>query len=555
MADKTVSLELKIDASGAAQSVGDLKKSIVDLKNQALKAGEDSVIGKQFLKQAGEAKDRLSDLNRQVDNFQDAGAKFGAVSKLVGGLAAGFQAAQGAAALFGSSGEDIQKIMLKVQSATALAQGVQGIAGLGESFKDVGKIIKGPIVGAFTALKGAIGATGIGLLVIAAAALYANFDSVKKLLANIIPESVQKAFGVLKDALGGIYDKVKDLVGLGEAVKSNAKGFEVFGGALGKLVQPLEDANKAQDKWNDQHKKTLEYLKALSDAGQVGSVGYYSFLLSNVNDQLNKLVPGTQAYNDALTKQIDLTTQLEAAQGNAYLSKQQREGITNPEVLANDVLPEFPADLKAEVDWEKFKDELLLQQDADFEATKDQREKDADAKKKANRKKEWNDLLKDKDIRKQIAIDGFNILSSLGQIGIKNAEKQARFQKKLAVAQILVDTASGISNAIQSGKGIPFPANVPIIAGAVAMVLANAAKAKSILSKAGDVSVPSLDSGGAVGAGGGAAPGAPELTQPTTNIPQGTGTTIPETKVYVTETDIKRVTNRVNVIESRATFR
>lgn len=154
MADKTVSLEIKIDASGAAQSVGDLKKNIVDLKNQALKAGEDSVIGKQFLKQAGEAKDRLADLNRQVNNFQDAGAKFGAVTRLVGGLASGFQAAQGAAALFGVAGKDIEKVMVKVQSATALAQGIQGIAGLGESFKDVGAIIKGPLQGAFTALNG-----------------------------------------------------------------------------------------------------------------------------------------------------------------------------------------------------------------------------------------------------------------------------------------------------------------------------------------------------------------------------------------------------------------
>ena len=554
MADKTVSLELKINAEGAAQSVGDLKKSIVDLKNQALKAGEDSLIGKQFLKQAGEAKDRLNDLNRQVDNFQDAGAKFGAVTKLVGGLASGFQAAQGAAALFGVAGKDIEKVMLKVQSATALAQGIQGIAGLGESFKDVGAIIKGPLVGAFNVIKGAIGATGIGLLVIAAAALYANFDKVKEVLKNVIPESVQKAFSFLKDTLGSVFEKVKGIIGLKEEVKSNVTIFTVFGGAFGKIKDEVDKSNKSIEESKQKFKELREYLKALSESGQPGSIGYYNFLLGQSNEKLDKLVPGTAAYNAELSRQIELTTQLEAAQANAFLTKQQREGITNPEVLATDALPEFPADLQAEVDWEKFKDELLLQQDKDFEATKDQREKEAEAKRKANRKQRWNDLLKDKEAQVAIATGTISILSSIGQIGIKNAEKQAKFQKKLAVAQILVDTASGISNAIQSGKGIPFPANVPIIAGAVAMVLANAAKAKSILSKAGDVSVPSLDAG-AVGAGGGAVPNAPELNQPTTNIPQGQGTTIPDTKVYVTETDIKRVGNRVNVIESRATFR
>ncbi len=551
MADKTVSLELKIDASGAAQSVGDLKKSIVDLKNQALKAGEDSVIGKQFLKQAGEAKDRLSDLNRQVDNFQDAGAKFGAVSKLVGGLAAGFQAAQGAAALFGSSGEDIQKIMLKVQSATALAQGVQGIAGLGESFKDVGAIIKGPLVAAFTTMRGAIIATGVGALVVAAGFLYQNFDKVKEVLKNVIPESVQKAFGVLKDALGSIVAGVKEFVGLKEEVKSNVTVFTVFGGAFQKIKDAVDESKKSTAEYVKKLSELREYLKALSDAGLPGSIGYYNFLLGESNDKLNKLVPGSAAYNAELEKNIQLQKELADATKTANDLTKTPEELKGREVKDQQatVEGEAPIDprLKARTDLANGINEVEKKETAETDEQM--------AKRKASRQKELNDQLAKRNAYIQIAQNALNIVSSIGQLGIKNAEKAAKFQKKLAVAQILVDTASGISNAIQSVKDIPFPANIPVLLGAVGMVLANAARAKSILSKAGDVSVPSLDSGGAVGAGGGAAPGAPELTQPTTNIPQGTGTTIPETKVYVTETDIKRVTNRVNVIESRATFR
>ena len=551
MADKTVSLELKIDASGAAQSVGDLKKSIVDLKNQALKAGEDSVIGKQFLKQAGEAKDRLSDLNRQVDNFQDAGAKFGAVSKFVGGLAAGFQAAQGAAALFGSSGEDIQKIMLKVQSATALAQGVQGIAGLGESFKDVGAIIKGPLVAAFTTMRGAIIATGVGALVVAAGFLYQNFDKVKEVLKNVIPESVQKAFGVLKDALGSIVAGVKEFVGLKEEVKSNVTVFTVFGGAFQKIKDAVDESKKSTAEYVKKLSELREYLKALSDAGLPGSIGYYNFLLGESNDKLNKLVPGSAAYNAELEKNIQLQKELADATKTANDLTKTPEELKGREVKDQQatVEGEAPIDprLKARTDLANGINEVEKKETAETDEQM--------AKRKASRQKELNDQLAKRNAYIQIAQNALNIVSSIGQLGIKNAEKAAKFQKKLAVAQILVDTASGISNAIQSVKDIPFPANIPVLLGAVGMVLANAARAKSILSKAGDVSVPSLDSGGAVGAGGGAAPGAPELTQPTTNIPQGTGTTIPETKVYVTETDIKRVTNRVNVIESRATFR
>lgn len=535
MADKTVSLELKIDASGAAQSIADLKKSIQDYKNKALSAGEDSVIGKQFLKAAGEAKDRLSDLNRQVDNFQDAGAKFGAVSKLVGGLAAGFQAAQGAAALFGSSGEDIQKIMLKVQSATALAQGVQGIAGLGESFKDVGAIIRGPLVAAFTTMRGAIIATGVGALVVAAGLLYQNFDKVKEVLKNVIPESVQKGFKFLYDTFVGITDKFKDLIGLGKEAQSK----NPFG-VLDQFTKKAAENKKALSELIAEQKKQEEYNKKLSESGNPGSIGYYNFLLSESTAQLNKLVPGTAAYNAELEKNIQLQKDLAAAQEATKrpedtiqklegLPIQELAGANSPEGKAITLTQDFlTAQLKKGIT-ERNK---LQQQELDQQKAK-------------------------RDAYIQISGSIISGLASLGNLAIKNADKQAKFQKKVAVAQLLVDTATGISNMIAAGTkvGVTPIEKAVAIAGGIALVLGNMAKAKSILSKAGDVSVPTLDAGGAVGAGGGATPGAPELTQPTTNIPQGQGTTIPDTKVYVTETDIKRVTNRVNVIESRATFR
>jgi hypothetical protein len=146
-------------------------------------------------------------------------------------------------------------------------------------------------------------------------------------------------------------------------------------------------------------------------------------------------------------------------------------------------------------------------------------------------------------------------VSALGNIFIKNEKKREAFQKKVAVTQLLIDTASGISSVVAQASKVGFPAAIPIIIGGVAMVLGNIAKAKAILSKAGDIAVPSLDSGGAVGAGGGAQPNAPALNQPTTDLTGAqNGGGIPPTQVYVTETDIKRVSNRVNVIESRARF-
>ena len=78
----------------------------------------------------------------EINAFAGADKKIGAVTNVIGGLASGFQAAQGAAALFGSENEDLQKTLLKVQSAMAFTEGIKGIAGLGDSFKALGNIIK-----------------------------------------------------------------------------------------------------------------------------------------------------------------------------------------------------------------------------------------------------------------------------------------------------------------------------------------------------------------------------------------------------------------------------
>lgn len=320
---------------------------------------------------------------------------------------------------------------------------------------------------------------------------------------------------------------------------------------MDKFKKAHDDGKKAMGELIEEQKKHQEFLKKLSDAGQVGSIGYYNFLLGESNSRLEKLVPGSAAYNAELEKNIQLQKDL------ADATKIAQDLIKTPEELKGKELQnqqaiapvEPPVDprLKARTDLANGINEVEKKETAETD--------EQVAKRKAIRQKELDDQLAKRQAYLSISGSIVSGLASLGNLAIKNADKQAKFQKKVAVAQLLVDTATGISNMIAAGTkvGVTPIEKAVAIAGGIALVLGNMAKAKSILSKAGDVSVPSLDAG-AVGAGGGAVPNAPELTQPTTNIPQGQGTTIPDTKVYVTETDIKRVTNRVNVIESRARF-
>jgi predicted nucleic acid-binding Zn-ribbon protein len=114
----------------------------------------------------------------------------------VGGVAAGFEVAEGAAALFGVESSKLQETMVKLQSVMAISQGIQGLKEAGSSFKALGS-------SAMTALKGirtGIAATGIGLLVIAVGLLVANFDKLKEAFSSALGKAKAFEKGVSEQA-------------------------------------------------------------------------------------------------------------------------------------------------------------------------------------------------------------------------------------------------------------------------------------------------------------------------------------------------------------------
>jgi hypothetical protein len=95
----------------------------------------------------------------------------------LGGATAGFQLVQGAMGAFGSESAKVEEALLKVQSAMAIADGVRGFREAIPSIKSFG-----------VALKSAIGASGIGLLVIALGTLAAYWDDIKSAVGGVSDE-------------------------------------------------------------------------------------------------------------------------------------------------------------------------------------------------------------------------------------------------------------------------------------------------------------------------------------------------------------------------------
>lgn len=132
---------------------------------------------KRLEQQAGQLKDEIGDVNQRIKNLSSDTKNIDAFVEAVQGISAGFQIAQGAAALFGDENEDLQKAMLKVQGAMALANGVQQISILlqkesavmmkvNAAATNLYAVVVGTATGAMRAFRIALAATGIGAVVV-----------------------------------------------------------------------------------------------------------------------------------------------------------------------------------------------------------------------------------------------------------------------------------------------------------------------------------------------------------------------------------------------------
>jgi hypothetical protein len=170
--------------TSAKQRLRELQKTLTEM---ALAGESGTKAFKQMEVEAGKLKDQIGDTSQRIKNLASDTRNIDTFVAGIQGITAGFQIAQGAAALFGSENEDLQKALLKVQGAMALANGVQQVANLLN--KDSILITQGQAAaqalyatavgastGAMKAFRIALLATGIGAAIAAVGLLVAKWD-------------------------------------------------------------------------------------------------------------------------------------------------------------------------------------------------------------------------------------------------------------------------------------------------------------------------------------------------------------------------------------------
>lgn len=285
---KTIELEIKSNLDSAQQSVSGLKTQLRNAQAEVAilsdKFGATSKEAVNAAKKAAELADRIGDAKALTDAF-NPDAKFRALSGALGGVAGGFSAVTGLMGALGTESKDVEKAILKVQSAMAISSGLQAVGESIDQFKILATVIKNTsiaqraltiyqtaynYVNAATTvglklLRGALISTGIGAAVVAIGMLIANFDKVKATILRVIP-----ALSLVGDGVIFVVHAITDFIG---ATSEAEREVDRLSAAASKSLKNNEQYLKEHGSQLDEYTKQKvsaknEYLKLVEeDAG------------------------------------------------------------------------------------------------------------------------------------------------------------------------------------------------------------------------------------------------------------------------------------------------
>jgi hypothetical protein len=169
-------------ASGATEKLGDkvqtmrqqLRQATQDTQAMAEKFGVMSTQAIASAARAGDLKDKIGDINTVITAFS-ADSKFTVVAGAMQSAAGAATIVTGAMGLLGTESKATQEMLLKVQSALALTQGLAQIKEMGASFTALNAVIVGQVIPGIAAMSsGLLLATGGAILIIGAIAYAVN---------------------------------------------------------------------------------------------------------------------------------------------------------------------------------------------------------------------------------------------------------------------------------------------------------------------------------------------------------------------------------------------
>lgn len=614
MAEEIV-LNVSVNGDASIREVKDLKKQFAEAEDAVFKlAGAGKRNTDEFRKAALEAaalKQEVDNINTSLDDLKPE-AKLAAFGKVSAGIASGFAAATGAAALFGDESEDLQKTLVKVQAAMAFADGIRGLKDLSEGFKVLKTIILANPIFLISTVLIAIGT-----------ALFALKDKIS---------FVGDAFSGLGKIFDFVIEKIKmftDWLGVSdfkaeevkentikrneELIASNDKRYDKeirAASRAGKATEALEiakakaaiEANTAiianLDARVDEEKERIEELKAANE--EFGEVildleaartkrlkEEHTQRLADEKEALDKRRE-LQEFEDKDLKlskdDIDPLVAKYFEQTAALKEELEKRRIAQEEdSLIRLGLEEEAAIREAEKKFSELEDEqgfkdLLLSIEQDFEAQRGEIAQAAKDKSDALKEAEIQELKVKQQEEFKIQQEKFQAVQNLSNaffaIKLSNAKKGSEEELKIAKQQFKINKGLQIAQATINGlQSVTAILSTPDPSLGVVTAIRIASAAAATAATIAKIGATKFDGGGSPSISAPAAQSAPDLSsgqnvsQPAVQLNKVGSTSLnpdgtvkqdndkqPVVKAYVVETDITGNQKNIKDIEEKATF-
>ena len=573
-----IALEVKVNSGSSVNAVKELKKEIKELESLSLQAGNagNEALSRKYAAAAGAARDKMADFKKEIQGVSDAGSKLGAIAQVGSTIASGFQAAAGASALFGASGKDLEKVMVKIQAATALAQGAQALANATEDIAIAKRVIYTTVTnaasaastffGTATAAAMAVATAGISVVVgLVVALVYqltlANKEEEKNLKLEEQRLDLLKRRSEESDADQTQLDRnfQRNRARLEAEGKSEAELFELEQTYRGEKIFELEKFNSKLDKTKADEQE----------------------IIRKNNDKIEQLQIENDVKFYGRVTERNKKEQEEAIKNGEELRKIEEENAKKFKFKPSFKIEDDPNENIDTAEGQRIADAqslnallLSIGDEARFqEVSKEKQMADEIAAyKKTKAEEERVEKNKQREEDLQIATQGLQAIQNVSDIffaaklsrvkkGSKEEEKilrqQFNQQKKMNIAMATINGAQAITSIL---------AQYPKFDGGIAMAIALGSSIAATAASIAKIASTKFEGGGGGGAtapagggGGGSittpnAPTIPTFNPQGTIIPQNNNNKNEAVKAYVLEDDVSSTQNRIRDIKTKALY-
>jgi len=507
-------------AADAYEDLGDaVSKTQLEAERLAQQFGINDERTQEAIRTAGRYKQEMEELDFAIDAARGGSDQ---LFRAAQGVTAGFELAAGATALMGVESEELEKTLLKVQGAMVFSQGLKDLQEFAPAILNAATALKTQLITAFTTLKGAIAASGIGLFLIAIGEGIRLLSEYNSEIDNTIDKEIELA-------------RVRKQ----ESIEALDRDERVFRKTLELRLLQAEKEGKTQEqianleiKFLTRRRKALSKFYGDERTSQAQSAKSLE-LFNAVSDELYKKELQRDIAQNKKNKELadERRKQREQEQNEREKEQQQKD---KQQRLDNERQEEQRGQILKTTETQVQSDKVVFDS-ASFLAK--------------NEKQYTEQQIKNAEAEALAKEELYYLSQDLGNAVVTLLGEQTAAGKAVALAQVAADTARALSGALANANS-PTPDNVASgglagIAKYIALATTIATNAKRAIDIVKSENVSGAASGSAPTTGGGFTG---SFNAPTIRLPRREEFT-GQQRIYVTEYDISNTQERVRVTE------